>query len=270
MKEADKGYTAEIVHLTDTAKHIATNADEAAIVLTAEGAVHCCGPENCTVGVNEYYILSPGDRADFYSLPDSPSTLWVLRFGQHLLKDLADPAESLWEGFCRLPRRYMDAGHRSNMIIREMIQNILVNQIPLLSGSYGRLHVGLTVTVCLRTCLLQAPPEKAIVHPPLIMTDVFRYVRDHLTGDLSLAAIARALHFSPSYLAHMFREKAGTSLHQYVLARRLNYANVLLGQGLSVQKAAEHSGFSSPGSFIRAYRRAFGRTPGSACGARST
>ena len=235
-----------------------------AMVMAADGSARCSGREPCVLSVNDYYILLPGETASLKNQSNTDCVLWDLRISRELLNTLQAPGESLWDCFLQAPRRYMTSLFRSNMIIREMFQNVFTSQIPLLDDTYARMHVGFISVVCLRTCLAQRSQDYSVVHPPLTMTDIYWHVRQNLAGDLSLKSIAEALHFDQSYLAHTFRKKAGISLHQYVLSRRLNYANVLLRQGLSVQQTAERSGFGSTASFIRVYKQHFHMTPGEA------
>ena len=267
MRRNEEDFSIEVIHLTRSQAKTVESRERAGFVMVADGAAHCAGLETCVLSINEYYILSPNDSATFANRAETSCTLWVLLFDKGLLDDMQAPGEDLWSGFYSLPRRYMNAMNRSNMIMREMFQNVFVNRITVYEHTYARLHAGFSALICLRTCLGQPVPEKPVVQPPLTMTDVYQYVRAHLSDDLSVRAIARALHFNPSYLAHVFREKAGTTLHQYVLSRRLNYANVLLKQGVSVNSTAERSGFASAVSFIRAYKRRFGFTPGAGGGA---
>ncbi len=238
--------------------------DELVMVMIADGATRCSGLESCILSVNDYYILLPGESVSLQNKSNTDCVIWILKIKKELLDALQAPGENLWDAFLLVPRRYMSAMLRSNMIIREMFQNVFVNQIPMLNKTYARMHVGFIAVVCIRSCLVQQGPKRSVVHPPLTMTDIYQYVRQNISGDLSLKAIASALHFDPSYLAHTFRKKAGMSLHQYVLSRRLNYANVLLRQGLSVQQTAERSGFGSTISFIRIYKQRFKITPGEA------
>ncbi len=264
MQEEGIGYSIDSIQLKKRDKKIELANDEAAFIMNANGFCQCIGNDSCRLSVNEYYILPPEDSVTLTNRSDEPCTVWTLIFKKSLVDELEAPDDHLWNSFQQLPRQYMYAGYRSNAIIREILQNILVNQSILYHDTYSRLHVGLAVVICLRTCMMQQKPEKPAVQPPLIMTDIYQYVRSHLSSDLSVNAIAEALHFSPSHLAHLFRKKAGIPIHQYVLIRRLNYSNVLLRQGVSVQKTAIQCGFSSPSVFIRAYKRFFHVTPGKA------
>jgi AraC family transcriptional regulator len=80
--------------------------------------------------------------------------------------------------------------------------------------------------------------------------------------DLSLQAIARAVHSSPYHLARLFRAQAGTSIHQYRHRLRLREALRRLADGApDLTALALDLGFSSHSHLTDAFRRAFGLPP---------
>lgn len=258
----DIGYTFSVLALGPGEKRIFRRKDAVGMVQIAEGCVHLNGFESCVMTINEYYLIPPGEPAEVSNHTQEPASLWVLFAERELLKDVQAPGEELWNGFMELPRRYMDTHHRNNMIIRELMQNLVVSQTTLLyNETYRRLHAGIILVVAVRTCTVQPRNERRDVQPPLMMTDVYIYVRTHLDGDLSLDAIAKALHFNKYYLSHAFRQKAGISLYQHVMHRRLEYANTLLEEGFTVSEAAVRSGFRDTSTFIRRYKQRWGITP---------
>lgn len=256
------GYTFSILALQPGERRSFQREDCAGVVQVAEGCVRVSGFEPCVMTINEYYLLPPGEEIELYNHTQETASLWVLFAHRDLMRDLQASGEDLCAGFLALPRRYMDTRHRNNMIIRELMQNLNISQtIPLYSETYRRLHAGIILVVTVRTCTVQPTGEQRAVQPQLTMTDVYGYVRTHLADDLSLDAIAKALHFNKYYLSHTFREKAGIPLHQYVLHRRLEYANTLLQEGFSVREAALRSGFRDTSTFIRRYKQRWGVTP---------
>ena len=63
-------------------------------------------------------------------------------------------------------------------------------------------------------------------------------------------------------LARQFRLALGTSPYRYLTMRRLDRARGLLARGTALAEAALASGFADQAHFTRAFRAAFGLTPG--------
>ena len=63
------------------------------------------------------------------------------------------------------------------------------------------------------------------------------YVNTHMTENISVRDIADALNVSQSYLSHAFKKSTGYGLWNYVISKRLVYAQKLLLEGISVTEA---------------------------------
>jgi AraC-like DNA-binding protein len=85
---------------------------------------------------------------------------------------------------------------------------------------------------------------------------------EHYAQPWTLAALARAAHVSPTYLADLFTRDLGVPPHRYLLDRRIERARELLAHtDLSVTRTAYELGFSSPQHLARAFRAREGRSP---------
>lgn len=80
---------------------------------------------------------------------------------------------------------------------------------------------------------------------------------------LSVPDICEKVYLSPSQLNRLFRQHTGKSVWQYITEIRLNRAHhLLLTTDLPVQSVAANVGYQSIHHFGRAFKRAFGYTPG--------
>lgn len=76
--------------------------------------------------------------------------------------------------------------------------------------------------------------------------DVQDFIRAHIADELSVERLALITNLSPSHFLRAFRQKAGQSPHQYVLATRLELAEQLITTtSLPLTEIAARSGFSS-------------------------
>ena len=71
---------------------------------------------------------------------------------------------------------------------------------------------------------------------------------------ITLQSMGEALHFSPYYLSHIFKEMSGYSPMQYLLRRRIGEAQTLLiSTDLPVSKIAEMVGYETQSYFCLLY-----------------
>lgn len=95
-----------------------------------------------------------------------------------------------------------------------------------------------------------------------LVTQVNDYVADHMEGDLSLTAIADAVHFHPVYLSRIYKEQAGVSLSDYIASQRLDIACALLRTtSAPISAVARSTGFTSANYFSRWFRKKTGMPP---------
>ena len=87
------------------------------------------------------------------------------------------------------------------------------------------------------------------------------YVNTHMTENISVRDIADALNVSQSYLSHAFKKSTGYGLWNYVISKRLVYAQKLLLEGISVTEACYESGFRDYAHFIKSFTKTFGCSP---------
>ncbi len=96
----------------------------------------------------------------------------------------------------------------------------------------------------------------------VLVAQVCELVRHRLdAGPITLAALARAVHRSPSRLAHRFRSTIGVPLRRYVLWSRLRVAAEAALRGASLTEAAHAAGFADSAHLSRTFRASFGIAP---------
>ncbi|MFC6431390.1 AraC family transcriptional regulator [Nocardiopsis tropica] len=80
--------------------------------------------------------------------------------------------------------------------------------------------------------------------------------------DRSLEEWARDLGVSPRTISRAFRTATGLSFAQWRQSLRIHRALTLLSEGCEVQDASERLGYAQTSTFIDAFRRVMGTTPG--------
>ena len=90
---------------------------------------------------------------------------------------------------------------------------------------------------------------------------LLRYIEEHISEELSIDVLAEQAFLSKYHLMRLFREETGTTIHGYILDRRLLLAKTLIASGSNATNACFQAGFKSYSSFTRAYAKRFGTTP---------
>lgn len=91
--------------------------------------------------------------------------------------------------------------------------------------------------------------------PPDRISEVIRYINDHMLEPLSLDNLSDRFYLSKYTLLHDFKSYANISVHQYILYKRILYAQQLMRGGTAPGTAARQSGFNDYAGFYRAFVR---------------
>lgn len=96
-----------------------------------------------------------------------------------------------------------------------------------------------------------------------IVDEIDRSIRSHDDAALTLRALSRKLGYSEYHTTRKFREISGMQFREYLRKRRLAFALKEVRDGeRSLLEIALDYGFSSHEAFTRAFRSAYGVTPG--------
>lgn len=87
------------------------------------------------------------------------------------------------------------------------------------------------------------------------------YIEDHLDENISLETIAQEFYVSKYHIAHIFKDRLGMSIHQYIIKKRLSLCREALLGKASITEVCQSFGFSDYSSFYRAFKKEFGMSP---------
>jgi AraC-like DNA-binding protein len=95
------------------------------------------------------------------------------------------------------------------------------------------------------------------------LSSLVKYLRSHLDQPLSLQVAAKAVHLSPTHLAHVIKNETGRTFLDLLTERRMERAKELLAHsGLPLADVARRSGFSDLPHFSRRFKQLTGMAPG--------
>lgn len=209
------------------------------------------------IAPNEVHKLSDMEDMDFSRI--------VISFDPSRVRDLRQEGSQLFE--CFLNR---ESG-KNNMItlnerqINEFIglTNKIINCAvtrnygnDIMAFSYLLQLLVFTNTIYRSTSPIMPGTMPARVQP------ILKYIDEHLSEDLTVDTIAHALSMSRSNISKIFKEETNSTIHNYITARRIVYAQKLLQQGHNVTETCYMAGFNDYASFIRCFKRITGNSPG--------
>lgn len=90
---------------------------------------------------------------------------------------------------------------------------------------------------------------------------VLNYINSNLENDLSIDTIASEFFISKYYLMRKFKNQIGSSIHNYVVQKRLILARSLISDGLSMSSVCSRCGFNDYSNFVRAFKKVYGVSP---------
>lgn len=91
---------------------------------------------------------------------------------------------------------------------------------------------------------------------------VCNYITDHCTENIDMDQLANLAGFSKFHFARLFRQFTDISCYQYLIQKRIAYAeHLLIEPGISITDVAMRSGFNSISTFNRIFKSAKGCTP---------
>lgn len=94
-----------------------------------------------------------------------------------------------------------------------------------------------------------------------LVTTANEWLRNHLAGSASLAALARSLHVSVSTLCHRYRAETGMAPMQARLTMRTDLAKNLLLKGHGLKLVAEQTGFCDEYHLSKLFKQVTGMSP---------
>ena len=94
------------------------------------------------------------------------------------------------------------------------------------------------------------------------VTEVKKYVQEHLSEKLSVPTLAASVNMSESRFSHVFKKETGISFWEYVNQQRMDKAMELLTEtDLRIGDVAEETGWENPNYFSTQFKKKTGKTP---------
>lgn len=111
-------------------------------------------------------------------------------------------------------------------------------------------------------CYVVQRQYKRQISLPDLVQQVKLYIQQNYDRDLTNEQISTEFCYHPYYLNRIFKKSTGMTLHQAVIAERINLAKRLLGNtDISIDDVSSEIGFSDRAQFSTAFKKYVGSTP---------
>ena len=186
----------------------------------------------------------------------------VLNFSRSFL-DKADPQGLLLEPFLdrALGEWNLYAAHDYGGSVAALLLNMVDAEFPR-SDYEKQLAITTNLLPVLSELRRSFQQKKASsLSSKLEHHELLNYINRHLSDDLSLETLSNIFFLSKSQISRRFKQQTGTTLSNYVSAKRLIKARELLLAGIPAQQVSAECGFREYSTFYRAYQKKYGVSP---------
>ncbi len=91
---------------------------------------------------------------------------------------------------------------------------------------------------------------------------IVQWIYDNYKEDFSLKMLASLVHLSPNHVSSLFHKTTGSTISEYLIARRLQQAcQLLITSTRSIQQVGEEVGLSNCSYFCKVFRKNIGMSP---------
>ena len=94
-----------------------------------------------------------------------------------------------------------------------------------------------------------------------IIKAVLKYLNENFKNNITLESLSEIFFISKYHLSRLFKKTVGTSIIDYLVYKRLLNFNILVREGMNIEKAAFLSGFRNYSNFYKLYNKHMGISP---------
>ncbi|NMM64827.1 AraC family transcriptional regulator [Clostridium sp. P21] len=90
---------------------------------------------------------------------------------------------------------------------------------------------------------------------------IVEYINNHLDKDITIDELSKEFYLSKFHLAREFKRHTGTTIHRYIVQKKLIEAKELILKDYPINSVYKQSGFGDYSNFFRAFKNEYGVTP---------
>ena len=221
------------------------------------------------------YLMTPGDL-----LLISPMELHQPVFGpnqgayeriviwinKHFLETIGLPGQDLTACFATTARghsnRLSPEGTTRQLLTFQMEQMIQAAETEdAYSELYALSYLVQTLVQINRLAGQMKQPDEIKSASDSAVYGVMNYINEHYDEELSLDFLANQFFISKYHLSREFGRLVGTSVHRYIVQKRLVMAKQMMSEGMPSTEVYQHCGFGDYSNFYRAFKAEYQISP---------
>ncbi len=101
----------------------------------------------------------------------------------------------------------------------------------------------------------------ADVKKSIMITDIIEYINNHIDEELTIDSLSEHVFLSKYHLLREFKKHSGTTIHKYIIQKKLILAKELILKGMPITEVFKQCGFGDYSNFFRAFKKEYGVTP---------
>ncbi|OPX45603.1 HTH-type transcriptional activator RhaS [Ruminiclostridium hungatei] len=218
------------------------------------------------------YALKPGDIVLVdttelhqlivmdHSIPYERIVLWIDKsFLNSLSTDQTDLASCFYAKKDNVIRLSLDLQQTIRTILHKLIsiENYTGIGSDILYKSY---FIELFVQINMALLHNNIRPD-ADVKKSIMITGIIEYINNHIEEELTIDSLSEHVFLSKYHLLREFKKHSGTTIHKYIIQKKLILAKELILKGMPITEVFKQCGFGDYSNFFRAFKKEYGVTP---------
>ena len=211
-------------------------------------------------------LISPNNDIDIESKSKQSLIIYELAITIELLNKLSDEEVNLVRSFNTVPFKctVIDANTETTMLIKNILKKLvhLKEEVHEFANNlYIKNMLSIVLVLILRSCIYAEPKQKIKKSKPFLIDDIFSYINNHITEEISLDHLEKEFYVSKFHISREFKKTTGLTLHRYIVKTKLDLCKKLIEEGMPIKDIAHICGIGSYNNLFRAFKKEFGVTP---------
>ena len=94
-----------------------------------------------------------------------------------------------------------------------------------------------------------------------LIEEIIEYINNHIDEDITIDELSKEFYLSKFHLSREFSKHTGTTIHRYIVQKKLILAKELILKGYPINSVYKQAGFGDYSNFFRSFKNEYGVTP---------